>query len=609
MPVSSLAELQERAKKLKETQRDRDAMYDEMDNMYLLVDSTLPTAPHIKPTISPDARNAIQGGTRILAGTYPKWACPAELNTSDVDNLSSLLERLAMATWVGSCRVQRKLVHKEACLSAMLYSEVHIAVKSTKTLAAGNSINKKRADAALLRTPVLFEVLPARACYAEYDQFGLSGHYMYRKAFVNQIIAAYGKPAEAALEGKQASELVNLSEWWDENTHAVWLEEAGQEILVEDNPYEYIPIAAATAEGSDMFQKQGQATRQPMLYGLWKSNAWQRKNLALTVNASMVFAIGANPQMVFKSSNPEAQTDVDYSLPGGVIHIANNESLEPLSKVVVDPSLLQLMATLDSIDEESTIYKQALGQPLGGNAPFSMVSMLSQAGRLPLVIYQRVLSFVFGDAMQIALKIIKEDGIPKSMTDSKGKIVLKSSDIPDTVEIECTLEVDLPQDQRQNAQIAIQLAGGEDAILSKERVAKEYLQVEQYDEEVKRKWREKMQDQEMRMAFMQREAQLQMQMQQQAMQMQQQGAQGGPGMPPPGMDQGMPPGGPQGMPPGMPPQGPPQGQPTDQFGDFAAQMQGAPGSGLPALPMTSPVDQGQEQGLPGNPMEQMQGGF
>jgi hypothetical protein len=43
--------------------------------------------------------------------------------------------------------------------------------------------------------------------------------------------------------------------------------------------------------------------------------------------------------------------------------------------------------------------------------------------------------------------------------------------------------------------------------------------------------------------------------------------------------------------------------------EIAAQMQGAPGAGLPAMPMTGPMETGAEQGLPGSAMEQMQGGF
>jgi hypothetical protein len=592
-----LSDLQTRAKKLKETQSARNEMYDAVEEIYLIQDGDLPNQSYVKKSYSADGRNALQGMTRMLGGTNPKWSVPAEYNNAETDNLSSMLERLAMACWVGSCRVQRKLVHKEACLSAGLYSEIHIAVKSTKTIAAAAGVNQLRADAALQRTPVLFEVLPARACYAEYDSLGLAGHLQYKKARVGAILAAYGTNAETVLEGKERSELVDMSEWWDENNHAVWLGDAGEQIVLEDNPYGYIPIAAAIAEGSDLFQKADQQTRQPLLYGMWKSGSWKAKNLAETALRTTVFNFAATSQLVFKTSD-DSPLNVDYSVPGGVITIKPNETLEPLGKIV-DQNIGGLIQMLAQDNEESTIYKQALGQAPAAAASFSQVSLLSQQGRQALVIYHRVLSFVLGDAMQIALKIIKEDGIPKGLQDSKGKIELKASDIPDTVEIECNMEIDQPTDERQNAMLATQLAGGEDPILAKETVAKRYLQVEQYDEEVKKIWKEKYQALQSQMAFQQAMAQMQQQMQQQQMQQ----MQGQPGMGQPGMPPGMPP---QGMPPqGQPMPGPEQGLPPE----LAAQMQGAPGAGLPAMPMTGPMETGAEQGLPGSAMEQMQGGF
>jgi hypothetical protein len=588
-----LSDLQTRAKKLKETQSARNEMYDALEQIYLIQDDDLPSGDFVKKSYSADGRNALQGMTRLLGGSNPKWSVPAEFNSSEVDNLSSLLERLAMAAWVGSCRVQRKLVHKEACLSAGLYSEVHVAIKSTKSIAAQAGANKLRAEAALQRTPVLFEVLPARACYAEYDSLGLAGHLQYKKARVGAIIAAYGKNAETVLEGKDRSELVDMSEWWDENNHGVWLGDAGEQIVLEDNPYGYIPIAAAIAEGSDLFQKTDQQTRQPLLYGMWKSGSWKAKNLAETALRTTVFNFAATSQLVHKSDNEEPLA-VDYSVPGGVITIKRNEELGPLGKVV-DANIGGLIQMLAQTNEESTLFKQALGQAPDAATSFSQVSLLSQQGRLPLVIYQRVLSFVLGDAMQIALKIIKEDGIPKGLQDSKGKIELKASDIPDLVEIECNMEIDQPTDERQNAMVAMQLSGGQDPILSKETASKRYLQIEQYDEEVKKRWKEKYQNLQAEMAFQQAMAQAQMQQQQQMQQMQMQ-AQGQPPMGPP--------------PQGMPPQG--MGQPGMEQGlppEIAAQMQGAPGAGLPAMPMTGPMEQGAEQGLPGSAMEQMQGGF
>lgn len=92
--------------------------------------------------------------------------------------------------------------------------------------------------------------------------------------------------------------------------------------------------------------------------------------------------------------------DVDYSKLGGVVYDSTN-TLRMLDKKPNESALWQFSDMLKSSEAESTLYRQTLGEPLGSNAPYSMVSLLNQAGRLPLVPLQRLGQAAFSAVMGV----------------------------------------------------------------------------------------------------------------------------------------------------------------------------------------------------------------
>ena len=103
----------------------------------------------------------------------------------------------------------------------------------------------------------------------------------------------------------------------------------------------------------------------------------------------MLFGVGATPMWVNYLHDPDNPPDVDMSRPGGTVNMRVGERREPMARQVIDPSILQGWDISQNLEMESTIYRQTLGEPLGANAPYSMVALLSQSGRLPLTVTQR----------------------------------------------------------------------------------------------------------------------------------------------------------------------------------------------------------------------------
>jgi len=557
----TLDQIKTKANDIKTGYSERDKAYEEYEKMYLVEDDGLPDGDWIKDTISPDARNQIQGAIRLMTATDPQFSVPFDEGETAAQEKSDKIEKFANAVWSAAGKIRGRPIHYDAVLSALLYGEVNMTARLTSDVAKlSDPATKARLTAIESKTPLLFDVINPRMCYPVFDSLGLAAHVYSQEMSVADIISRWGDAAKA-LAGKKLTDKLTYWEYWDYETHAVWLDGADWSMQTE-NTMGVIPVISVIAEGSNLFGESDQQSRQPFLYTLYKSNLWKRQNVLLTVLYSTVFAIGSNPMFLYKSNTPEKTLDIDWNNPGGVARIDRDEDLTSLTRNVIDPSVMDALTIAQEKITESTIYKQTLGEPLGANAPYSMVSLLSQSGRLPLVPYQRMASFAIGEAMRVGLDMYRQYGADSAIRSSDGKTTVKLSpvDIPENVVIDCKLDIDMPQDKRTDAAIAAQLTSGENPLTSLEWARQNVLGIGQSTSMDKQIWAERMSN------IM---AQQQMQMMIQQMTQQAQAKQ-------PGQAQGQP------QQPGMT-----QVDPTQQAQQFMAQGQQA----QDGLPMTAPKDQ------------------
>ena len=565
------------ADQIKQTRKAVLDIYDQTDAIFFMSDASMPKGDHVKPTMSPDGRNKVLGASRLLSSSDPQWSVPFDSNDLDAKTKSSNLERLAAACWSGAGRIRGRAIHYELAKDAFRYDEAHIAIyTSADAIAAGGKADANRVADAASFTPLMFEAINPRLCYPIFDQYGLAAHLTIRKMMVKDVIARWGKTAEKLLASRANKfDIVTYNELWDMENHAVWLNELGEFIYANVNPWPFIPISASAIEGSDdEDQTKGQDTRQPFLYTMHKSGLWKRQNLALTAMYTWAYVMGV-PKIVYAANSPDKKLDLD--LGEVVINIESGESVTALNKNAIDQSLTEAWNLSKDLVEQSTMYSQTLGEPLGGNAPYSMVSLMSQAGRLPLVVYQRVLSGLIGDAMRKGLKMLKLQNADINILGA-GKqgeaLVLKGKDIPDRVDIRANLDISLPQDERLSVQTAQQATAGDNPLMPMRMARERYLNIGQSDDATKEIWAEKLAQVQLQMAFQQ---------QMQALQAQQ-GQQGQSGQPQPGQ---------------QPPQGQPgqQGIPPEvlaQMQQQAQAQQGGPQAAGNGLPLSEPVNpQGQ----------------
>lgn len=589
MPISQTEfdAIKTHAQELEAADGTRNTLFDAMDDMYLMTATDLPTAEWIKETISPDARNAEDGAFRLMASTDPVWKVPRETNDPGLRKMTDKLERAARSMWDQAGKVALRPRHYDIIRSAIHYGEIHVAVESLKarveTLKPGSG-GRKKAEAAQRRTPVLFEVINPRDGHPQWGDMGLIAYYSKRLLTVADIRARFGDDKQA---GKKTTDQVITHDYWSLDWHIIWADGEKDPYVAEPNEDGIIPIVAVICEGGFLFNQPDQDTRQPFLYTLYKSNVWNRQNLFLTVMNSLVFTLGSKPLLVYETTSEDGMLHVDRREPGGVVVVHQGEKLYALMEKVLDPTLIQQKQIMDQLAEQSTIYKTALGQSLGANAPFSMVSLLSQQGRLPLMMYQRMASWAIAEAMRLAFAITKRDGGGIKTSGKTGLQEIKASDIPEEFDIEAQLEVSMPQDDRMNATVASQ--GLQAGLWSKRYARETFVGIGQSSDMEEEIWEERFADMQAQLQLQQQQQQAMMALQQQ-MQAQQMPPGGAPGQGmPPGMDQA----GPQGIPPEM----------MDPSGmGMPAAQQGLPQMG-PSQPMGIP------EGPGGLPPDMMGGGY
>lgn len=579
--------IQERCSQRETDHADRIEMCDQIEKMFLMLwEDEKPDVAgkdYIKMTISPEARNRALGAIRLLTAADPKFSVPFDKNNQEAKEKSSLLEKAAAAMWMMSGRIRQNPVHYDAITSAVLFGEIHIGVNSTADLfehaKGGSKASEKRFEMIAEKTPYIYEVYDPRTGFPEFDDYGLSSFYRKVKMKSGAVLDAWGQLAlDAGLNENERFEEVDYSDFIDNIHHVVWIEGAGTPLLLAEHNLPTINIVAQITDGS-LIHKEEQYRRQPFLYGLYKSGLWKRQNLSLTVIYSAMFALASNPTFIEKVMSEDRDIKPDFSVPGGKIKMLVNEDFYPLAKNIIDPSLTHAMDMSQRMIEESTIYSQALGQPMGDNTAFSTVALLNQAGRLPLITIQKRGGWAIARATEIAFAMMKDAG-GKSKVLGQDKIIeLSGKDIPDNFIIEAKLDVDLPQDKKQ--MIAIALQGIAAKFFSEEWARREFAGIEASDEMTEEIWKEGLANLELQKEFQREMAKVQAEIQM--------GMQQGP---PPGQQMGSPPMGAQMPPPapespigGMPMNYPQMGQPPNIMEQEVA---------TEGMPLSGPVQPGLE---------------
>jgi hypothetical protein len=477
-------------------------MFDLMDRLYWMYweeeKAVREKMQNVKVTRSPLARNSIIGAMRLLTAADPIFEVPHDINDPKAIENSSKIEKFVKAMFLRSGRISGDPIHNDIVRSALLYSEIIIGINSTKDMASMSVVPavKRRMEDIASKTPYLFEVWTPRNCQSERDKFGITSFHRKVNTTAGHIEDVYGKDGVKALTSTtnkvyKRSDTEILHIFYDLKYMCIWIDSYNLPIKFEEHKLPFIPVVDQTVEGSALFNGTKYYEQEPFLYTLEQTNLVARQNLMLTTLYTMLFSIGANPMFVDYLVNPDDPHMANFEEPGGVIHYRVGERREPMARQVIDPTLMQGWEISQDLEAQSTIYKQTLGEPLGMNAPFSMVALLSQSGRLPLEATQRKSGWAIGEACEIACKWMKAEGITGEANYEALSATISPEDIPENLSINVKLDIKLPTDNLQAANAANMLAQGDDPMVSHRWAQENVLNIGQPEDMQKEIWNEK----------------------------------------------------------------------------------------------------------------------
>lgn len=444
-------ELWQHAQDLKQTYAQRDIDFTEYERMYLM---KFPEGVQwrdwkneasCRPTLSPSARNKIDGALRLLLSQQPIFHVESQKEDLDDEKIEEIENSLARC-WELSSTIGGKQTHYNMMLSALLYDEMHTAITPTAELASKNK-KDMRIKRIAERTPLLFESWNPHQGYPEFDTFGLCFYYRETQEDWRSVKNKYADILDGKFDNMRYGN-ATVSIAYDLDYFGVWIDR--QCVYLEEHGLSAIPVDVTLVNGSSFFDKP-EEQRQPMLYSIHKSKLWERESAMLTVMYTQMFSLGLAPMFVHRSKTGDPLNITMNTNGIQTIQLEEGESFDIISsKGIIPPEVETVMQKTGDMIDASTMYDAAFGEKTLGSSTFSETSLLAQSARLPLIGPQRMGGFGISAVMELALMTLRE----KHINFNKNGINLKGSELPDDLKITVTLDVILPHERLQSATIA-----------------------------------------------------------------------------------------------------------------------------------------------------------
>jgi hypothetical protein len=469
----------------KHAERDTQALG--MEDMYLMRKTAHDEAleaisPDVVLTKSTDERVAIQGVLRLLTTTVPAITMPRDKNDLSNMDASDDIERLGNALLASSDKTTLKPLHYNATLCGSLYDEIHIQIVCTADLVeaakGGSPAAVARAERVAALSPYQFIALNPKSGYPVWDSLGLQAYHRQTVVTMGQVVDQYGKAVEDLItsSGKTIDETrlkeATLYDYWDTTYRCTWIDGYDRPIMVEEHGLPFIPIVASIAEGSDLFDS-AEDRREPFLLTVFKSKLDQRKTEALTAMATMNRVRGFSPTLRFKRG--EAGQEIPSVSRLGLFQYVDVPPGAEFDEMphASDPATMDMLSIANGKTEAATIYASVLGASQSNT--YSQTALLSQLGRIPLETVRAQTGRAIADAVEIAIEWIRTNKEPVSVRNYRSGALsdIDPRDIPEYINLDCNLDVALPQDKLQAATIAKTLLDA--GIVSEEWVVEETL--------------------------------------------------------------------------------------------------------------------------------------
>ena len=286
-----------------------------------------------RPTLSPSARNKIDGALRLLLSQQPIFHVESQKEDLDDEKIEEIENSLARC-WELSSTIGGKQTHYNMMLSALLYDEMHTAITPTAELASKNK-KDMRIKRIAERTPLLFESWNPHQGYPEFDTFGLCFYYRETQEDWRSVKNKYADILDGKFDNMRYGN-ATVSIAYDLDYFGVWIDR--QCVYLEEHGLSAIPVDVTLVNGSSFFDKP-EEQRQPMLYSIHKSKLWERESAMLTVMYTQMFSLGLAPMFVHRSKTGDPLNITMNTNGIQTIQLEEGESFDIISSKGIIPPI------------------------------------------------------------------------------------------------------------------------------------------------------------------------------------------------------------------------------------------------------------------------------
>lgn len=421
--------------------------------------------------VSPSGANKVNGIAHLLSATEPI----IKINAKS----ANLMERKLKSMLAESNKFVGAKLEQDMAISAALHSEIHVVAKDISLILKDSNlkpIQRMRYERLFKKTPYIFSVVNSKQVMADYSANGdLIMWFEKYVAYGDILKIEYGNPANPLQDDKEYT----IYDGYTLENRLIYVEEDDLTLKFGKHNLSELPVCSIMVNGNSLFHDPDKK-RKPFLYNYWKSGLYESENILLSAMLTHTKATGFGPVLIGKK-NPASSEDFAISIDNqGPIRtiFAEGGEVMPSQMQAYSRELPEAQALIKSLTDESTMYSQALGQPVQGNQAFSTVALLSQAGRLPITPIQKGVEAALEGIFSYILNDIKEN--------NQCPLFLASSDISEEFMISVTMDVNLSQDAFREAQIASQLRG----LVTDEMIRQDILHLTDNDSMVEKIWTE-----------------------------------------------------------------------------------------------------------------------
>ncbi len=450
-----------RSNYLEEQNKDRDKMYEALDNYRhgeWSMDEELLEIDWVTESRDPIFAQQTDSAKQILSDVSPSISLTPYNPGDDGTDIADRHEKGLRWFLAGSSKRRQATVVQDTVSSAVDYSEVTAQVmylpQQIKDVKAAGG-NAKRYEAMLRQGPFATIFHNPKTVHARYSDMGPEEVLLVTEEDPHNIIDLWGKKADKLKkklkEAKGRVEPAIKKDYTSYDWRCVWVEWGGEDYEIERKEWPWPFLGWSCRYGGTSLEDRGDFQRKPILANAYHFDLYDDINTVRSMRHSEMIRTTSRARDVFQSDT-RTSPDTDASSGDLFVHIDTEETIIPQPQNVPDPAMSELYSELRGDFQKSGLSDMLLGSDVPTGAAFASINIVSESAMKVLRSPQSLAQNALADILETMLLYIhysdsEEIAYGTGKTDRGEQYLIKGSEIdPKNLYVTVKLEADLPTD-------------------------------------------------------------------------------------------------------------------------------------------------------------------